>query len=77
MKFINLNMLSGFMQDLHITMKHYTKHGHFSRHTIFSTIYLLQEHKLSHKNHFQQEINMSNFVQAKEDDMNMNTKIQY
>jgi hypothetical protein len=40
---MSLNMLSDFMQALSINIKYYTKDDHFSRHTLFSTISLLQE----------------------------------
>jgi hypothetical protein len=63
---MNLNMLSGFMQVLHITRKHYTKNEYFPKHIIFTIIYLLQKQKLNHRNYFEQEINMYNFVQATE-----------
>jgi hypothetical protein len=43
---MNLIILSNFMQSLNINRKHYTKSAYFSRHTLFSTIYLLQEQKL-------------------------------
>jgi hypothetical protein len=36
-----LNMLSDFIQVLHITRKHYTKNEYFPNK--FTTIYLLQE----------------------------------
>jgi hypothetical protein len=68
---MNLNMLSDFMQVLYIKRKHYSQNKYFPKHTLFSTIYLLQEHKLKHRNYFEQEINMGNFVQAKEYDVHM------
>jgi hypothetical protein len=40
-------------------------------------IYLLQEQKLNPMNYFEQEIIMSNFVQAKEYAMIMYAKFQY
>jgi hypothetical protein len=45
-----LIMLSNFMQVLYSTRKHYTKNTYFSKHILFSTIYLLQEQKLNHTN---------------------------
>jgi hypothetical protein len=39
-------------------------------------MYLLQEQKLNHRNYYEQEINMTNFVPATEYDMNMHAKIQ-
>jgi hypothetical protein len=46
-----LIFLSDFMQVLHIIYKHLTKNEYFSMHTLFSTIYLLQEQKLNHRNY--------------------------
>jgi hypothetical protein len=40
-------------------------------HILFSSIYLLQEEILNHINYFEQEINMTNFVQATENDVHM------
>jgi hypothetical protein len=40
---MNLIMLSDFMQVINITKKHPIKIEHFSKHTLFATIYLLQE----------------------------------
>jgi hypothetical protein len=48
MRFMNLIMLSDFMQGLNSTRKHYTKNEYFPMHILFCTIYLLQEHKLNH-----------------------------
>jgi hypothetical protein len=41
MHFMNLFILSDFMQALNINRNHYNKNDYFSRHTLFSTIYLL------------------------------------
>jgi hypothetical protein len=43
---MSLNKFSIFMQVLSIKRKHYAKTNHFSRHKLFSTLYVLQEHKL-------------------------------
>jgi hypothetical protein len=40
---MNLIMLSDFMQVINTTKKHPIKIEHFSKHTLFATIYLLQE----------------------------------
>jgi hypothetical protein len=34
-------MISDFMQDLNIKRKHYTKNEYFSKHILFTKIYLL------------------------------------
>jgi hypothetical protein len=69
-------MLSDFMQELSIKRKYYTKDDQFSSRTLFSIISLLQEQELNHSNYFDQELNARNFIQAKEQDMNMHAKIQ-
>jgi isopentenyldiphosphate isomerase len=66
MHFINLIILSDFMQILNSINKHYTKNKHFHKHNICSIIYLLQEQKLNPNKYSEQEINMRNFVQATE-----------
>jgi hypothetical protein len=62
MYFMNLIMLSDFMHVLNSRKKHSTKNEYFSRHIIFTTIYLLQEQKLNPRNYSEQELNMSNFA---------------
>jgi hypothetical protein len=66
MHFMNLIMLYDFIHVINITKKHPIKIEHFSKHTLFATISLLQEHKLNHRNCSEQEINIRNFVQATE-----------
>jgi hypothetical protein len=74
---MSLNMLSYFMQVLNSTRKHYTKNDYFPMHIMFTRIYLLQEEKLNPNKYSEQEINMSNFVQAKEYNLHMNAKFGY
>jgi hypothetical protein len=62
MHFMNLIMLSSFMQVLNSIMKHTTNNEYFSRHIIFTIIYLLQEHKLNCRNYSEQELNLINFA---------------
>jgi hypothetical protein len=59
---MDLIILSDFMQVLNSIRKHSTKNEDFSKHILFSTIYLLQEQKLKARNYFEQEINMVNFI---------------
>jgi hypothetical protein len=54
------------MQVLNIKRKHYTKDEYFPKQILFTIIYLLQEKKLNHNKKSEQELNMSNFVQANE-----------
>jgi hypothetical protein len=65
------------MQVLISIRKHYTKNEYFSRHIIFTTIYLLLDQKLNHNKYSGQEINMINFVQAIEHDVHMYAKFGY
>jgi hypothetical protein len=71
---MHLIMFSDFMQVLHIKRRHPTKNEYFPMHILFTTIYLLQEHKLNHRNYSKQEINMINFLQATEHDVHMYAK---
>jgi hypothetical protein len=74
---MNLNILSGFMQVLHITRKHYTKNVYFPMHILFTTFYLLQKQKLNYNKYSDQKINMRYFIQANEYYINMHAKIQF
>jgi hypothetical protein len=44
---MHLIMFSDFMQVLNSIRKHTTKNKYFTKHILFSTIYLMQEHKLN------------------------------
>jgi hypothetical protein len=68
---MSLNKFSDFMQVLNSIRKHSTKNEYFPMHILFSTIYLLQKQKLTHRNYSEQKINMINFVQATEYDVHM------
>jgi hypothetical protein len=48
---MSLNIFSDFMQVLNIKRKHSTKNEYFPKHILFTTIYLLQEQKLNHRNY--------------------------
>jgi hypothetical protein len=71
---MNLTMLFDFMQVLNSIRKYYIKNQYFPTHILFSTIYLLQEQKLNHKNYSEQELNMVNFIHANDNDLHMYTK---
>jgi hypothetical protein len=73
---MNIIVLSDYMKLLNSTRKHPTNNEYFSRHILFTTMYLLQEQKLNPKNYSEQDINMSNFIQAKEYDMIMYSNFQ-
>jgi hypothetical protein len=62
---VRLRSFSDFMQVLSSIRKHPTKYYYLSTHIQFTTIYLVQEQKLKYNNYSGQQINMSNFVQAK------------
>jgi hypothetical protein len=71
---MSLNMFYDFMQVLNSIMKLYTKKKYFPKHIIFTTTYLLPEQKLNLRNCPEQEINVSNFVQATGHDVHMYAK---
>jgi hypothetical protein len=71
MHFMNLIMLSDYIQVLNSIRKYRTKIEHLYKHILFSTIYLLHEQKLNPSKYSEKEINMQNFVQAKGYDMIM------
>ncbi len=73
---MHLIMFSDFMQVLHINRMHPTKNEYFSKHMVFTMIYLLQEQKLKPRNYFNQELITELFVRDTEYDMNMHAKIQ-
>jgi hypothetical protein len=62
MHFMSLTLLSDFMQVLNNIKKHSTKNEYFHKHIQVTTISLLQEHNLNHRNYYKQKINMTNFV---------------
>jgi hypothetical protein len=59
---MHLIMFYDFIQVLNSIKKHPTKNEYFSRHIIFTIIYLLQEQKLNPRIYSEQELNMSNFA---------------
>jgi hypothetical protein len=71
---MNLNKISDFMQVLNSIRKHPIKDEYFPMHILFTTIYLLQEQKLNHRNYSEWEINMDNFIQDTEHDVHMYEK---
>jgi hypothetical protein len=77
MRFVNLIVLSDFIQVLNILRKHPTKNEYFPMHILFTTIYLLQEQELNPRIYSKQELIMSIFVQATDHVINLHAKIQY
>jgi hypothetical protein len=71
---MHLIMFSNFIQVLHIKGRQPTKNEYFPKHILFTIIYLLREHKLNQKNYSKQEINMSNSVQATDNEVYMYAK---
>jgi hypothetical protein len=74
MHYKNLTELSDFIQVLYCIRKHCAKNVYFPKHILFTTIYVLQKQKLSHRNYSEQKINMSNFVQATKHDVHIYAK---
>jgi hypothetical protein len=58
MRFVRLTWFSDFIQVVNIIRKHYTNNEYFPRHIVFTTIYLLQEHKLNPRNYSEHKIIM-------------------
>jgi hypothetical protein len=77
MYFMNLNILSDFMQFLNNTRKHSTKNEYFTMPVILTIIYLLREQKLNPNKYSEQKINTIYFRQANEYYMIMHANIQY
>jgi hypothetical protein len=61
MRFMNLIIFSNFMQGLNSTREFATKNYYFPMHILFTTIYLLQEQQLNHRNYSKQELSMQIF----------------
>jgi hypothetical protein len=61
---MGLNMTYDFIQVLYSMRQYYTKVEYFSKHILFTTIYLLQEQNLNPRNYSKQEIILIIFVQA-------------
>jgi hypothetical protein len=76
MHFMTLIILYDFMQVLNSIRKHPTNNEYFSRHILFTTIYLLQEKKLNPRNYYEQELNMRTFIQDNDHDVHMCAKFQ-
>jgi hypothetical protein len=62
MRLVILTWFSNFMQVLYSAKKFPIKNYYFSKHILFSTIYLLQEQKLNASNYSKQEIIMRIFI---------------
>jgi hypothetical protein len=62
MIFIHLIMFYDFLQVLHSARKLYTKNQHFSNPKLFSTISLLQKHRLNPENYSRQQLITELFV---------------
>jgi hypothetical protein len=76
MRYINLILLFDFIQVLISKRKHSTQDEYFPSHILFSTIYLLLEEILNHRNYFEREINMINFVYATNHNVHMHANMQ-
>jgi hypothetical protein len=51
-----LIILHDLIQVLHINRRFHTKDDHFSTHIKFTTIYLLQTHRLKYNNYSEQQL---------------------
>jgi hypothetical protein len=68
--------LSDFMWVLHSIYSHPIKNEYFSKHIVFTTIYLLQKQKLNPKTYSEQETIMRIFVQSNYHDVHIHAKNQ-
>jgi hypothetical protein len=62
MHYIHPNFLFAFKHALNSARKFPTKNQYFSKHILFSTIYLFQEHKLNASKYPKKEIIMALFM---------------
>jgi hypothetical protein len=62
MRFAKLTWFSDFIQVLTIIRKHYTNNEYFSKHMVFTMIYLMHKWKLNPRNYSEQKNNYDNFV---------------
>jgi hypothetical protein len=62
------------VQVRYSTRKHYIKNEYFPMDSLFTTIYLLQEHELNPRIYSKQELIMNIFLQATDYDINMHVK---
>jgi hypothetical protein len=65
------------MQGLKSTREFATKNYYFPMHSLFTTIYLLQEKELNPRDYSKQELIMSILLHATDHEINMHEKIQY
>jgi hypothetical protein len=65
------------MQVLNSTRKHSTKNKYFHMPILFTTIYLMQEQKLNPRNYSKNDIIMTNFVQATENDVDRYARFEF
>jgi hypothetical protein len=61
MQFISLNMLYDFIQIIYSMRQYYTKVEYFSKHILFTTIYLLLEQNLNPRHYSKQGNNFDHF----------------
>jgi hypothetical protein len=62
MRLVRLTWFYDFMQVLNTKRRHYTNSEYLPKYILFTTICLLQEHKLNPNRYSEQELNMENFV---------------
>jgi hypothetical protein len=73
---MKLTMLYDFLLVLLSKRKKPTKNDYFTKHIIFTIIYLLQEQELNPNKYSEQEINMNIFSQPTEHEVYMYAKTQ-
>jgi hypothetical protein len=76
MHYIHLIILSDFIQVLNSARKVPSKNQYFSKHELFYTNSLLQEHRLNSSNYSMQELIMGIFVRTTDHGMSTNAEVQ-
>jgi hypothetical protein len=71
---ISPKQLHDFIKVIISMRKHHTKVDYFSKLILFTIIYLLHKQELNHGNYSERELNMGNFVQDNEYDVQLYTK---
>jgi hypothetical protein len=74
---MSLNNFFDFMQVLNSIKKSPTKNECFRMHILFTIIYFLHEQTINQGHYYVHELNMDNFVQANECDVQMYAKLMF
>jgi hypothetical protein len=76
MQYMHIILLSDFLQALNSARKLLTKNYYFSKHILFTIVYLLQEQKLNPRNYSKPKRVIRFFLQSTEYDVHMYAKFE-